>query len=138
MPTPALSDILDAFDALDEWMDRYQYLIDLGRQLDGLPEDERTEERRVLGCTSQVWLKTSFTGGPTGPVRLQADSDAAIVKGLVQVVLALFDGRTGAEIAAVDWRGTFKTLGLEAHLSPSRANGLRSMVERVLAETRPS
>lgn len=137
MPTPALSDILDTFDALDEWMDRYQYLIDLGRQLDGLPEEDRTEARRVLGCTSQVWLKTDFPHGHYGPVSLKADSDAAIVKGLVQVVLSLFDGRTGAEIAETDWKGTFKALGLEAHLTPSRANGLRSMVERVLVETKP-
>lgn len=132
-PSPSFQDIADTFDALDDWMDRYQYLIDLGRRQPELPEAERSEENRVLGCTSRVWLVVR----QRAPVLVfEADSDAAIVKGLVQVVLALVNGRPAADLSALDAEAAFARLGLDEHLTPNRANGLRAMVERVKATAR--
>jgi cysteine desulfuration protein SufE len=129
MKSASLDDILETFDAVDDWMDRYQYLIDLGKRLPELESAAKVEENRVLGCTSRVWLVA--TRQDDGRYELRVDSDAAIVKGLLQVVLALYDGKSAAEIALVDHAGVFAQLGLDQHLSPSRSNGLRSVVDRV-------
>jgi cysteine desulfuration protein SufE len=122
------------FADLDEWEDRYRYLIELGRTLEPLPETERTAENKVQGCTSQVWLWTRTA--PGDPLRLTfvGDSDAYIVRGLVAIVIALFSGRTAAEIAAIDADKAFADLALQEHLTAQRSNGLRSMVARIKAD----
>jgi len=134
--TTSIDDILETFEFLDDWEDRYKYLIDLGRELPELAEDERTEEYKVRGCVSQVWLITSVSPGPDGaPVlTFRGDSDALIVQGLVAVVTALFNGKTASDILEIDVEGVFSKLGLQEHLTPQRSNGLRSMVGRIRAD----
>lgn len=124
------------FADLDEWEDRYRYLIELGRMLDPLPDSERTPANKVQGCASQVWLWTRTEGDGEPRLTFVGDSDAHIVRGLVAIVIALFSGRTPAEIAAIDAQAMFDRLGLSAHLSSQRSNGLRSMVARIKAEAR--
>ncbi len=130
----AIDDIIGNFELLDEWEDRYRYLIELGRTLEPLPQDAYTDENKVRGCASQVWLLT--TREPGGVIRYRGDSDAHIVKGLVALALALYSGRKAEDIAATDAAPLFKELGLAEHLTPQRANGLRSMVERIKKEAR--
>jgi cysteine desulfuration protein SufE len=123
-----LAEILDTFDALDDGEDRYRYLIELGKDLPGLPESERTEERRVHGCQSRVWMKADFADGH---LRLSADSDAFIVRGLIALLLALYDGLPLDEVRALDPLPTFQRIGLDGQLSMGRRNGLYSMVARI-------
>lgn len=123
-----LDEILDTFDALDPGEERYRYLIELGRDLPELPEAERTEPRRVHGCQSRVWLKAELQDGR---MAIQADSDAFIVRGLIRLLLAIYDQRTPAEILATDARPILARAGLDAHLSMGRRNGLYSMVARI-------
>jgi cysteine desulfuration protein SufE len=130
---PTFSDITETFDLLDDWEDRYRYVIDLGKSLPPLPESSRTPANKVQGCTSQVWLDTRVEDGR---MRFAGDSDAHIVKGLVALLIALHSGRSPSDILATDTLATFKSLGLDAHLSPQRSNGLRSMVERMRADAR--
>ncbi|MCB9656613.1 MAG: SufE family protein [Sandaracinaceae bacterium] len=113
-------------------MERYRYIIELGKRLPELPEAQRTAENKVLGCQSQVWLVTSESDDPDVMV-FEADSDAHIVRGLVAILLVMFSGKTRAEIAALDPRPTFAELGLDQHLSQGRSNGLLSMVGRIKA-----
>lgn len=123
--------IRDDFALLDEWEDRYRYVIELGESLAEFPESERVPANKVPGCVSQVWLTTE-RGGDADPVlTFQGDSDAHIVRGLVAIMLALFSGRPSSEILKTDAEATLKALGLDEHLSPQRANGLRSMVKRI-------
>ena len=123
------AELVDEFSMFDNWMDRYQYLIDLGRQLPDYPESERHDEDKVAGCQSQVWLQAS--GGPA-KMNFRAISDAAIVSGLIAVLLRLYDGQSAAEITG--YEPTFiNTLGLDMHLSQSRANGLHAMLQRIRA-----
>ncbi|MBO6757751.1 MAG: SufE family protein [Roseibium sp.] len=130
--TTSIEDIIETFEFLDDWEDRYKYLIDLGRDLPALPESERTDQYKVRGCVSQVWLVTDIDrSGPEPVIRYRGDSDALIVQGLVAIVLALFSGRTAREILDADVDSVFKKLGLEDHLTPQRANGLRSMIARI-------
>jgi cysteine desulfuration protein SufE len=127
--------ILDDFAFLDDWDDRYRYLIELGRALDPLSPEGHHEANKVQGCASQVWLEKSVHNESDGPhLDFHGDSDAMIVRGLVAIVIALFSGRTPAEIAAIDAEAVFETLGLRDHLSAQRSNGLRSMVRRIQAE----
>lgn len=135
---PPLDDILENFDLLDDWDDRYRYVIELGRMLPEFPEEERTDANKVRGCASQVWLVKSVEQGADGAPRLvfQGDSDAHIVKGLVAIVLATYSGRSAAEIAETDLDAIFSRIGLKEHLSAQRANGLKSMVERIRADAR--
>ncbi|MGJ0393684.1 MAG: SufE family protein [Methylocystis sp.] len=134
----AIDDIIGNFELLDEWEDRYRYLIELGRTLEPLPKEAYTEENKVRGCASQVWLETTrgedAAGAPT--LTFRGDSDAHIVRGLVALVLALYSGRRAQEIVDTDAAPLFKQLGLAEHLTPQRANGLRSMVERIKKEAR--
>lgn len=129
--------IRDDFSFLDEWEDRYRYVIELGETLPPFPEKERTPANKVPGCVSQVWLTTEVGEGADPVVTFQGDSDAHIVRGLVAIVLALFSGRRASEILATDAEATLRELGLDEHLSPQRANGLRSMIQRIMrnAET---
>ncbi|MCX7900058.1 MAG: SufE family protein [Methylocystis sp.] len=130
----SIDGIIGNFELLDEWEDRYRYLIELGRTLEPLPPEAYTDANKVRGCASQVWLLT--TREPGGVIKFRGDSDAHIVKGLVALVLALYSGRTAEEIIATDAQPLFKELGLAEHLTPQRANGLRSMVERIKNEAR--
>jgi cysteine desulfuration protein SufE len=124
-------DISGDFSLLDEWEDRYRYVIELGESLPPFPDSERTPANKVPGCVSQVWLTTAIGSGTDPVVTFSGDSDAHIVRGLVAIVLALFSGRRASEILATDAEAALKSLGLDEHLSPQRANGLRSMVQRI-------
>lgn len=123
--------IFEDFEFLDEWEDRYRYVIDLGRDLPPFPESARTPQNKVQGCVSQVWLETTRGDGSDPVMRFAGDSDAHIVRGLVAIMLALFSGRRASEIARIDAEAVLKRLGLDEHLTPQRANGLRSMVARI-------
>lgn len=123
--------IRDDFAFLDEWEDRYRYVIDLGAALPPFPDESRIDTYKVPGCVSQVWLTTRIGDGPDPVVAFQGDSDAHIVRGLVAIMLALFSGRRASEIVATDAEAVLKELGLDEHLTPQRANGLRSMVKRI-------
>jgi cysteine desulfuration protein SufE len=132
---PPLDEILETFALIDDWDEKYRYVIELGRKLPPFPEAERTEANKVLGCASQVWLTTHVEPGAAGPVvRFDGDSDAHIVRGLVALMLAIHSGKTPAEILETDALGLFKELGLSAHLTPQRSNGVRSMMERIRRE----
>ncbi|HMK90261.1 MAG TPA: SufE family protein [Methylocystis sp.] len=134
----AIDEIIDNFELLDEWDDRYRYLIELGRTLEPLPQEAYSEANKVRGCASQVWLDVRVAQDRDGRkiLTLRGDSDAHIVRGLVAVVLALYSGRSTEDIVATDAQPLFQRLGLAQHLTPQRANGLRSMVERIKAEAR--
>ncbi len=121
-------DVEAEFDAFDDWDDRYRLLIELGRSLPPMPEALKTDATRVRGCASQVWLHPRIDGDV---LHFSADSDAAIVKGLVALVLMLADGRRAAEIDPQTIRGRLDALGLSKHLSSNRTQGLASMVARI-------
>lgn len=123
--------IRDDFSLLDEWEDRYRYVIELGEALPPFPDAERNAANKVPGCVSQVWLTTNRAPGADPVITFTGDSDAHIVRGLVAIMLALFSGRTASQILETDAEATLRSLGLDEHLSPQRANGLRSMVKRV-------
>lgn len=129
-------DIRADFALLDDWEDKYRYVIELGRMLESLDEAERTPDNKVRGCVSQVWLATHWPAGPRGtPVlEMHGDSDAHIVRGLVAILLTLYAGRTAEEVLGTDARGVFGELGLSDHLTAQRSNGLNSMVERIRAD----
>jgi cysteine desulfuration protein SufE len=131
--------ILEDFDVLDSWDDRYRYVIELGRALPPFPEPARTDANKVQGCASQVWLisetKPALNGG--GPrLEFQGDSDAHIVKGLIAILFALYSGQPASKILDTDALALFERLGLREHLTPQRSNGFRSMVERIRADAR--
>ena len=128
MTITTFDDVEDEFAALDDWDDRYRLLIDLGRALPPMPDVLKTDATRVRGCASQVWLHTARDGEL---LRFAADSDAAIVKGLVALVLMLADGRRPAAIDSVAIRARLDALGLAKHLSSNRTQGLASMVARI-------
>lgn len=136
MTTP-LKDMIENFGFLDDWDDKYRYLIELGRDLEPLPAEAHTETNKVRGCASQVWLETRVSDAAGAPhLHFRGDSDAVIVKGLVALALAIYSGKSAAEIAATDALDTFGALGLAEHLTPQRSNGLRAMVERIRADAR--
>jgi len=121
-------DILDTLAFFDNWEDRYKYIIELGRELPPMAADMHTEDRLVRGCQSQVWIDTALENGR---LQLAVDSDAFIVKGLLGLVLAAYNNRTPAEILAFDIDNYFQQLDLLRHLSATRGNGLRAMVQRI-------
>ena len=129
----SIDEIIGNFDMLEEWDDRYRYLIELGRELPPLPENVRTDANKVQGCASQVWLSTSVKpNGGTGPVlSFVGDSDAHIVRGLIAVLFALYSGKGAIDILSTDAVALFEKLGLRDHLTPQRSNGFRSMVDRI-------
>lgn len=134
----SINEIVDNFALLDEWDDRYRYLIELGRTLAPLPDAARGEQNKVQGCASQVWLWTSVQAdGAAGPVlTFVGDSDAHIVRGLIAILLALYSGKPAREILSTDAVALFDRLGLREHLTPQRSNGFRSMVERIRNDAR--
>jgi len=123
---------------LEEWDDRYRYVIELGRNLAPLSERDRTDANKVQGCASQVWLATTVRAdGQGGPVlTFCGDSDAHIVRGLIAILFAMFSGKHANEILSADAIALFERLGLREHLTPQRSNGFRSMVERIRADAR--
>ncbi len=127
--TPALNALFDDFALLDDWEERYRYLIDLGRNLPPLRPEERTDATRVEGCMSNVWLVVDRR--PDGQLVLRAESDAHIVRGLIAVLLAACSGLTAVELAQVNMDAVFDRLGLGQHLSPNRRNGFFAMTERI-------
>ncbi|RTL91004.1 cysteine desulfuration protein SufE [Ancylobacter aquaticus] len=135
--TSKIDSIIEDFELLDNWDDRYRYLIELGRALPPFPEERRTEQSKVQGCASQVWLVSDASGDPEGPrLAFRGDSDAHIVRGLVAILLALYSDRPARDIMAADPGAVFTRIGLKDHLTPQRSNGLRSMVERIRADAR--
>ena len=120
----AQEELIDEFSLFDSWIDRYQYIIDLGRNLPEFPEEWRTEENRIHGCQSQVWLQTSCRDCR---LDFEAISDSAIVSGLIAILMRVYSGKDAAEIAAADPE-FIAAIGLDEHLSPTRSNGLNSMI----------
>ena len=134
----AIDQILENFTLLDEWDDRYRYVIELGRTLPPLADAAHVDANKVQGCASQVWLVThKKPNGATGPVlTFEGDSDAHIVRGLIAILFALYSGKTAKEIVDTDALSVFDRLGLRENLTPQRSNGLRSMIQRIQAEAR--
>jgi cysteine desulfuration protein SufE len=133
---PDVNEIIDNFSVLDDWDDRYRYLIELGRELPPLAEAARSDANKVQGCASQVWLYTNVRpNGVDGPVLTFAgDSDAHIVRGLIAILFATYSGKTANDILAIDALAVFEKIGLREHLTPQRSNGFRAMVERIRSE----
>jgi cysteine desulfuration protein SufE len=136
--TPPIDEIVENFSLLDDWDDRYRYLIELGRTLAPLPDAARTDANKVQGCASQVWLATSVRDGERNNPVLDfvGDSDAHIVRGLVAILLAFYSGKPAKEITQGDAVALFESLALREHLTPQRSNGFRSMVNRIQSEAR--
>ncbi len=131
---PSFAEIANNFSYLEDWEDRYRYLIELGQTLPPLPEDQRTAANKVSGCVSQVWLVTSSSTDKPPRIFFAGDSDAMIVKGLVAILLALYSGRPADEIVRIDALAVLNELGLNEHLTTQRTNGLSAMVRRMRAE----
>jgi cysteine desulfuration protein SufE len=136
--TMKIDEITANFALLDDWDDRYRYVIELGRTLAPLPEAARSEANKVSGCASQVWLVTEIEqDGPGEPVlRFMGDSDAHIVRGLIAILFATYSGRSARQILDFDALALFDRLGLREHLTPQRSNGFKSMVGRIRDEAR--
>lgn len=134
----AIDDIVQNFALLDEWDDRYRYVIELGRTLAPLADSAHIDANKVQGCASQVWLLTHVKpNGSAGPIlSFEGDSDAHIVRGLIAILLALYSGKSAREILAIDALALFDSIGLRENLTPQRSNGLRSMVERIRTEAK--
>jgi cysteine desulfuration protein SufE len=133
-----IDEIVENFTLLDQWDDRYRYVIELGRTLPPLPDAAHADANKVRGCASQVWLLTHVQpDGAAGPIlTFDGDSDAHIVRGLVAILFALYSGKSAREILATDALALFDRIGLRENLTPQRSNGLRSMVERIRAEAK--
>lgn len=129
---PSIDEITDAFALIDDWEERYRYVIELGKQLPALRPDQRNEDNRVRGCASNVWLVTHVRDpGPDAVVSFEGESDAHIVKGLVAVTLAYYSGQRARWIVDHDAFELFRSFGFEQHLTPQRSNGVRSMIDRI-------
>ena len=133
-----IDEIRDNFALLEDWDDRYRYVIELGRTLDPMPEAEHSAANKVQGCASQVWLSRQLERNRADEPLLKylGDSDAHIVRGLVAILLTLYSGRSPREILATDALAVFDEFGFREHLTPQRSNGLRAMVERIRADAR--
>jgi cysteine desulfuration protein SufE len=133
-----IDEIKENFELLDDWDDRYRYVIELGRTLAPMPEQEHSPANKVQGCASQVWLSRTLTRDDHDKPMLSylGDSDAHIVRGLIAILLTLYSGLTPQEILASDALAVFDELGFKEHLTPQRSNGLRSMVERIRNDAR--
>lgn len=138
--TEDMQALMDEFALFDDWEDRYAYLIDLGKRLPPLPEEEKTPDNKVSGCTSQVWLVADKPTEEPDHLHFRAESDAHIVKGLIAILLRIYSGKTSQEIRQIDIAPFFKEIGLDRHLSPNRSNGFFAMVERIqqLASNAPA
>lgn len=119
--------IIDDFSMFDEWLDKYEYIIELGKKLDSFPENKKTDDRLIKGCQSRVWLDWEVKNGK---LYFTADSDAIITKGIISLLISVYSGRSAEEIAGDDF-SFLEKLGLKENLSPTRANGLESMVDTI-------
>jgi len=129
---PPIETIIDNFEFIDDWEERYRYVIELGRALPPLPSDLQSEANKVQGCASQVWLDSRVDrSGPEPRLALRGDSDAHIVRGLVALMIAMFDGKTPREASETDALALYTKLGLAEHLTPQRSNGVRAMADRI-------
>ncbi|NNU16999.1 SufE family protein [Parvularcula sp. ZS-1/3] len=128
---PAFDDIVADFEFIDEWDEKYRYIIDLGKNLEPLTDEERNEANKVRGCASQVWLVFEGEGDD---VRFRGDSDASIVKGLVALMVSLFSGKAKGEVTATDAEARLAEIDLAEHITPQRSNGVASMIKRIKAE----
>jgi cysteine desulfuration protein SufE len=132
-----LNEIVDNFESLDDWDDRYRYLIELGRELEPLDAVAHNDHNKVRGCASQVWVESTVASTDDGVVlKLRGDSDAHIVRGLIALVFALYSEKPPQHILVTDAQELFQKLGLSAHLTPQRSNGVRAMVERIKNDAR--
>ena len=133
-----IDDIRENFELLEDWDDRYRYVIELGRTLEPMPEAEHSAANKVQGCASQVWLSRKIDRDTGGEALLNylGDSDAHIVRGLIAILLTLYSGRTPRQILSTDAIAIFNEFGFREHLTPQRSNGLRAMVERIRADAR--
>ena len=130
----SFEDLVETFEFLDDWEDRYAHVISLGRAMEPLNQAERNQTTKVDGCASQVWLVPEVVGqGPDATITFRGQSDAMIVQGLIAVLLKLVSGKTAADISAINAQAEFARLGLDKHLSAQRSNGLRAMIARVSA-----
>ncbi len=128
----AIADLIDDFELLEDWEEKYRYVIELGKGLPELADAFKTESNKVRGCASQVWLHTSVTlEGQTPTLRFQGDSDAHIVRGLIAILFEMYSGRSAGEILETDAVTVFRAIGLHEHLTPQRSNGFASMVKRI-------
>ena len=127
----SIDHLVEDFEFLEDWEDRYRYVIELGKKLIPFDEALKTDFTKVTGCVSQVWLICDRSEGPPLKLSFRGTSDAHIVQGLIAILLRLFNDKTPAEILAVDAKSVFHRLGLDEHLSPQRSNGLASMVKRI-------
>lgn len=125
----AENEVVDTFSMYDEWLDKYEYLIDLGKNLEAYPEECKTEDKLIKGCQSRVWLDYKVQDGR---IYFNADSDAIITKGIISLLISVYSGRTPEEIASSDF-GFIEKIGLKENLSPTRANGLASMIATIKA-----
>jgi cysteine desulfuration protein SufE len=134
----SLDAIKTDFELLDDWEDRYRYVIELGRALPAFPDTLRSDANKVRGCASQVWLATAPDKNAGGQTRmtLQGTSDALIVQGLIAILFSIYDGKTLSEIGGLDAQAEFASLGLKEHLTPQRSNGLAAMVQRIRSDAR--
>ena len=131
---PTVDELFETFEDLEEWDERYDFIIDLGRELPSLPAELQVEDNIVRGCMSMVWVVTDVEGqGDDEKLNIQADSDSIIVKGLIVLLLAFYNGMSPAQVAEADVESYLAKLGLNQHLSPQRRNGLFSMVKRLRA-----
>ncbi|GJE41628.1 SufE family protein [Methylobacterium soli] len=132
---PPIATIIENFELIEDWEERYSYVMELGRAMAPLPADRHSEENRVHGCESQVWLDSRFeTGGERPRVRFLGDSDSSITRGLVAIMIAIYDGKAPDEIVATNGLDVFKQLDFGNHISSKRAGGLRAMNERIQRE----
>ena len=132
MSTPAFEELVETFEFLDDWEDRYRHIIDLGKAMAPLDEALRVPATKVDGCASQVWIHPTIVGqGPDAEFSFQGDSDAMIVRGLIAILAQLYNGVTVSQAAGLDARAQLARLELDGHLSAQRSNGLRSMIERL-------
>ncbi|KEC55388.1 SufE family protein [Bartonella koehlerae] len=130
-----INDIIENFSLLDNWEDRYRYVIELGHELPDFPKNARNDANKVHGCVSQVWLLSSRDNSENPILTFQGDSDAHIVRGLIYILLAFYSGKKASEIRNADAEGLFETLGLNENLTPQRSNGLKSMIEKIRNES---
>lgn len=132
MASARFEEIVEDFEFLDDWEDRYRYVIDLGKKLPPLDQGQKIPETKVEGCASQVWIVPQITGeGRDTRIGFRGESDAMIVQGLIAVLHTLYDGLTPAEVSSVEAQVEMGRLGLDQHLSSQRSNGLRAMIERI-------
>ncbi|MEO0911557.1 MAG: SufE family protein [Pseudomonadota bacterium] len=132
MTDARFDEIAGNFEFLEDWEDRYRYVIELGKEMPELAAALRVDATKVEGCASQVWIVPEIDGhGPSAQLSFQGDSDAMIVRGLIAILITLYSGKSASEILSIDPEAAFKRLGLSGHLSAQRSNGLRAMVARI-------